>query len=549
MDKQSIMYEGKALGSVSKQKELSRVVIVAVLFIGFWLVFLQTPTVEAHSSLLETVPEERVVTDSPPSSLKLRFNEPIEQDLANVTVYDWNANPVFTGQPDGDRERSELLEFSLPEMEEGTYTVNWSVVSLDGHPVSGSYIFAVGEATEGGTKSVDESDDSSAFLIAARTLVEGLLLIGAGLYWFAWLAQKRQFPGFGMLRKTGRRTGAILLIAGTIAEFVAYITSLPAGLFQTMMDGRWDLILHFPFLMMLVVQLFFLILLIIPGMVQGWYLALWFLLAITPSFGGHVWGMELPFVGLVPRIVHQLAVALWLGGLSYLILLLIWNRKQHTDTSFKLFRPFFVRRMMVATGLVVLSGVTMVFLQTSWTAVVTEWVSWSSLLFIKIVFTILMLSLALFQTLKWKKQKGFFTSRIVRVEWVIGLTVIFAGVWMSQINYPIAVQSYDNTLITEQAEADVHIDNLQTGEQQMHIDISPLEGENPERVTVDISMPDHGMSSGPFEAEKVDSDYYQVDLPFSMSGSWHVSIRAEYEEEEVKEWEDDVFITTSDDNS
>ncbi|WP_449354858.1 copper resistance CopC/CopD family protein [Virgibacillus natechei] len=546
MDRHSIVHNDKAFSSVTKKKGMSCFTILAVLFIGFWSVFLQASTVEAHSSLVETVPEERIVIDTPPSSLKLRFNEPVEQDLANVTIYDWNANPVFTGQPDGERERSELLEFSLPEMEEGTYTVNWSVVSLDGHPVSGSYTFAVGEATEGGAKSVEGSDDSSAFLIATRTLVEGLLLVGAGLYWFAWLAEKRKFTGPGRLRRTGRRTGAILLIAGTIAEFVAYITSLPAGLFQTIINGRWDLILHFPFLMMLVVQLIFLILLIIPGMVRGWYLGLWLLLAATPAFGGHVWGMEQSFVALLPRIVHQLAVALWLGGLSYLILTLIQSRRQRTYNSLTLFRPFFVRRMMVATGLVVLSGVTMVFLQTSWTAVVTEWMNWSTLLLIKILFTVLMLSLALFQTLKWKKGNGFSTPRAVRVEWIIGLAVILIGVWMSQTNYPIAVKSYDNTLITEQAEADVQLDNLQTGDQQMNIGISPLEGEKPESVTVDISMPDHGMSSGPFEAEDAESEYYQVDLPFSMSGNWHLVIRAEYEGGEVKEWEDDVFIAGDD---
>ncbi|MGE8207363.1 copper resistance protein CopC [Heyndrickxia sp. NPDC080065] len=522
---------------------MPRIITFAALCIGFFIFFLQAPPVEAHSTLLETTPAEKIVTEESPPTLKLRFNEPIEQDLAIVTIYDWNAKPVFTGKPDGDgAKRTSLLEFSLPKLKQGTYTVQWSVVSLDGHPVSGAYHFAVSKATKGGVKSVTGAGENKGPLIASRTIAEGLLLLGAGLFWFSWLAEKKHFPSLGSLFKRGRGIGAFVLVLATIAELITYAAALPSGLIQTIFNGRWDLLLQFPFILMVLAQLFFLIMLFIPGMMRGWYLFMWLALVIVPAFGGHVWGLENPIIALIPRIIHQLSIALWLGALCYVILLVIWQKKQEEGVSWKEFRPFFVNKMMVASGLVVISGIIMVFLQSGWIAVVTDWSGWSTLLLIKIIFTILMLSLALFQTLKWKRQQNFTTIKIIRVEWIAGLVVILMGVWMSQTAYPIASKSYNSTLTDGQAKAEVNISKLQVGEQRMIVQIPDVDGKLPEEVTVNLTMPDHGMKYSASSAGTKDSSEYQVNLPFSMIGTWRIEIIAKYPGGKQKEWTDDIFV-------
>ncbi|ASK64048.1 hypothetical protein CFK37_18745 [Virgibacillus phasianinus] len=531
---------------LSQKKMVTYFIKIAALCIGLYFVFMHVPAVQAHSGLLESTPAERVVTEKSPPALKLHFSEPIEQELASVTIYDWNANPVFSGHPDEEGERSPTLEFSLPKLDQGTYTVKWSIVSLDGHPVSGSYSFAVGEATAGGVESATSAGDSKVPLIIARTIAQGLLLLGAGYFLFAWLAERRGYPSNSTLFRRGRRIGAVILVLATIAELAFYAASLPPGMMQTVLQGRWDLLLDFPFVLMLFAQLFALILLFIPGMVRGWYLVLWLALAAIPAFGGHVWGMENPLIALIPRIIHQLAIALWLGALCYVILLIYWQRKHGGEVSWGKFRPFFVNRMMVATGLVVLSGITMVFLQTSWVAVVTDWMQWSTLLLFKLIFTAVMIGLAVFQTLKWKKRKTFATPRVIRVEWIIGLVVILIGVWMSQTAYPIAVESYDQTLASSQeqaqAEAAVSIDQLQVGEQQMIIRLSAIDGERPEQLRVEIVMPDHGMKSGPLTAKQTQPGEYHVKLPFTMPGTWHLKITANYPSGQKTQWTDNLFI-------
>lgn len=513
--------------------------LISICFLLFW-----PPIAEAHSTLLETVPGNGQVVDTSPSSLILHFNEPVEHDLATITVYDSSGSPISVENPKGEKKRSQDLDVPVPELEQGTYTVQWDVVSLDGHPVNGSYIFAVGEASEGAVQPADAGGDNTSFLVIARVIVEGLLLLGAGLYWFSWFAEKRGLPGIKAVFSKGRSVLAIVLLVGTLAELAAYALTLTPGLIQTIIGGRWDLVLNFPFVMMLTAQLFLLILLVIPGMVKGWYLVMWLLLAAVPSFGGHVWSMEHPYMALVPRIFHQLAIALWLGALCYVIMVLIQGRKQKKKMLTKDFRAFFVTHVAIASGLVVVSGVIMVFLQTGWTAVFTEWGGWSTMLLIKVLLTALMLSIALFQTLKWRKQQTFSTPRLIRVEWIAGLVIIVFGVWMSQSSYPIPVKSYADTLTSENVEADVEINNLQQGTQQMMIQLPAVKGEMPEEVSIDLSMPEHGMSGEPATAEPTDSDdYYEAQLNFSMPGSWEFVIEAKYPGGESREWKDSIFVT------
>lgn len=521
---------------------LLHVAIITVLSISLYVVFSPTTSVEAHATLLEMEPAENVVAQDPPSELILRFNEPIEHDLAMVTVYDWNGKPVFSGNSDGDIEKAPKMEFSLPELEQGTYTVKWDVVSADGHPVSGSYAFSVGEATEGGVKSVADDDGSEGALVLARLIPEGLILLGAGLFWFGWLAERRTFPSLDTIWKRGRLIGAVVIVLGTILELIVYGLSLSPGIIQVILNGRWELLTQFPFALMVSAQLLLLILVFIPGMMRGWYLALWLLLAITPAFGGHVWGMEQPFIALIPRVFHQMAIAFWLGALAYMMLLLIWQKKHNTSISWKAFRPFFSGRMMIASGLVVASGLIMVFLQTGFISVFTDWKTWSLIVILKVVLTILMLSLALFQTLKWKKAETFTTRRIVRIEWLVGLVVIAFGVWMSQISYPIAIKTYDEILVTNQTEADLYIHQLKAGDQKLTATISEQDGDAPDDVKVDVSMPQHDMGSGTLTMEKDDAGDYAVDLPFTMPGTWLLEITATYPDGGKEEWEDEIFI-------
>ncbi|MDY0393200.1 hypothetical protein RWE15_00575 [Virgibacillus halophilus] len=261
---------------------------------------------------------------------------------------------------------------------------------------------------------------------------------------------------------------------------------------------------QFPFILMLFAQLLVLLLLVIPGMVRTWYVALWLILAAIPAFGGHVWGMEYTIAALIPRIIHELSIAVWLGALCYVLLLTVWNRKEaQDDVPWQLFRPFFVNKMLVMAGLVVLSGISMVYMQTGWTALIKDWMPWNALLVVKIALTLLMLILAAYQTLKWKSRRVFTTNKLVRTEWIIGLIVIVLGVWMSQSAYPIPIKTYEKTLVSHQMDAHVHIEKLQAGDRKMTVNLPKSGGQDAEHVTAEITMPEHDMDSGQLMPKKI----------------------------------------------
>src|SRR5699024_1414249 len=176
------------------------------------------------------------------------------------------------------------------------------------------------------------------------------------------------------------------------------------------------------------------------------------------------------------------------------------------------------------------------------TGVFTDWKTWSTLVTINVILTFSMIAMALYQTLKWKRKETFTTRRIIRTEWAVGLIVIIFGVWMSQIPYPIAVKSYDETLTEDDLHADTHIDKLQMGDQTMIVDIPEQNEEQPEKVRVEDSMPLHGLGSGELTAEHDESGRYTVILRVTMPGTRLLEITPTYRDDDQIQWQDDMFI-------
>jgi copper transport protein len=101
----------------------------------------------AHAELVEAEPAPGAQLAAPPAEIRLTFSEPIE-GKSNVIVLGEGFAPVDGIQPQLDTVRPQQLYASLPPLEPGTYTVQWSAVSEDGHEISGSYSFSIGRVSE-----------------------------------------------------------------------------------------------------------------------------------------------------------------------------------------------------------------------------------------------------------------------------------------------------------------------------------------------------------------------------------------------------------------
>jgi methionine-rich copper-binding protein CopC len=100
----------------------------------------------AHAKLVKSEPAQRAVLSQPPSQLRLWFNEAIEPAFCVATVIDASGNTVTSTQAAVSNTDPKLLVLPLPRLAKGVYTVQFQVVSVDGHTVKSGFKFEIREA-------------------------------------------------------------------------------------------------------------------------------------------------------------------------------------------------------------------------------------------------------------------------------------------------------------------------------------------------------------------------------------------------------------------
>jgi methionine-rich copper-binding protein CopC len=96
----------------------------------------------AHAKLLSAVPKADGMAMPMPASLRLNFSEVPELAFSRVSVTGPDNQPVAAGKPGAATDDPNALVVPLPaNLPEGTYTVEWTAVTDDGHKTSGTYTF------------------------------------------------------------------------------------------------------------------------------------------------------------------------------------------------------------------------------------------------------------------------------------------------------------------------------------------------------------------------------------------------------------------------
>lgn len=123
----------------------------AALLIAAATVPLGAAAASAHDQLVGANPQPGQTLDEAPTGVDLEFSDLVQDIGGAVSVIDRQGREMTTGQLEFDRTRvHKSLRGDLPR---GAYLVRWRIVSGDGHPVSGTIAFAVGQ----GEKPADES--------------------------------------------------------------------------------------------------------------------------------------------------------------------------------------------------------------------------------------------------------------------------------------------------------------------------------------------------------------------------------------------------------
>lgn len=139
----------------------------------------------AHAALRGSDPAEGSVLGTAPKQVTLTFTESVgfsDDSLRVLSPDNERVNPRPAQHVDGkdDTARVELSD----GLAQGTYTVAWRVVSADGHPISGAFIFSIGKpsgtAAVVATDSIEDTAAARLYGILRHVAYSGLaLLVGA----------------------------------------------------------------------------------------------------------------------------------------------------------------------------------------------------------------------------------------------------------------------------------------------------------------------------------------------------------------------------------
>ncbi|SDP76528.1 copper transport protein [Streptomyces sp. cf386] len=290
-----------------------------------------TGPASAHAALRSTDPGDGSLLKSAPRHLTLSFTESVGLLEDSFRVLDPDGRRLRTGEPQHGPDSGDTARVALPsKLAQGTYTVAWRVVSADSHPVSGAFTFSVGKRSLT-TATVDtgptEDPATKSLYNIARYLayLAAALLIGTAT--FMAVCRPPDAPVLARLLRTGwwtllATTLALLVLRGPYESGEGPLGALSADSLTRTLTSRPGVVL-LARLALLLVAAGYLVRLSRRRQPYGWTgAALAAGLAVTWAAGEHASaGIQVP-AAMTSSALHLLATAVWLGGLTALLVTL-----------------------------------------------------------------------------------------------------------------------------------------------------------------------------------------------------------------------------------
>lgn len=88
-------------------------------------------------------PQPNATLQLAPEAVTIHFTEALERAFSSIKVTDEQGHAVNQDDSKSDADNPHVLVAPLKSLEPGTYTVDWHVVSRDGHTTEGEYTFQV----------------------------------------------------------------------------------------------------------------------------------------------------------------------------------------------------------------------------------------------------------------------------------------------------------------------------------------------------------------------------------------------------------------------
>ncbi|MEX2462354.1 MAG: copper resistance protein CopC [Paenibacillaceae bacterium] len=279
----------------------------------------------AHSSLIAESPTPSSVIATSPAKVELTFNERLEKELFYIKVFNSTGKSVTNNKTVMSTEQKQL-ELALPLLIDGIYTVSYKILSADGHPVGGSYVFTIGHLADAANNTDKPALQISDGLSPNMPLVQYLIFSSRFLFFVSllglcgWIFWSNLFhPEQGIIQFN--RKGALILqriflislllmIYAQLQELLSVweFQNLLSLLFKTSVGYSWV------FSMVLAISGFFI--LFRSKLLD----MLWITLILAAKVAnGHAMSIAGNSDVAILDWVHLFAASIWVGGLIYFL--------------------------------------------------------------------------------------------------------------------------------------------------------------------------------------------------------------------------------------
>jgi hypothetical protein len=96
-----------------------------------------------HAYLVKSSPARRAVLSTPPMRVVLWFNERLEAQFSQLSIWNAEGQQVDGGEVEVGPDDRKRLSVGLPTLHPGSYIVKYRVLSVDGHIVEADYPFTI----------------------------------------------------------------------------------------------------------------------------------------------------------------------------------------------------------------------------------------------------------------------------------------------------------------------------------------------------------------------------------------------------------------------
>jgi copper transport protein len=309
------------MSRIARQLVAALAILVGVLALG-------TTAASAHATLESSSPADGQSVLTSPSEIRITFSEAVTTISGGVSVLNADGKTVDVGNSEVVGGRTLVAPIS-ETLSDGTYVATYRVLSADGHPVSGSLLFAVGAGALDRSAQPSSSGDRLWEIIGgiSRFIMYLAALVAAGVAFFLAFIHDHAEDRWRIVPFV--RIGSILALLsaiGIVMSQAALLTGKGAGavtdsnVLRDVLNQNlgWSLALLMIGLAAVHLSTD------LSKKVVSKSLALSGGLAVTISFAvwGHATELSPKAISLAADAIHATAAALWLGGLVGLVMVL-----------------------------------------------------------------------------------------------------------------------------------------------------------------------------------------------------------------------------------